>query len=107
MSHCLLGYISAKGEVPTYLIYAKKYHVECHMTGEDGHTSKEEGWAAHYDKLCDMGSWPPNAFLILKLARSTYPNEPTPLGIYVTGNGGLWALFLGSLSDLGVATHTH
>ena len=53
VSHCLLDYIYGKDEVPSYLIFAKKYYVECHVTGKDGHTSKEEGWAAHYDGNCD------------------------------------------------------
>ena len=47
-SHCLLDYIRRKGEIPEYLVFSKKHSVDSYIKGVDGHTYRDEGWAANY-----------------------------------------------------------
>ena len=53
-SRCLIDYVQSKEEVPSYLIFARKSHVACHLVGKAGYRGKSEGWAAHYPQNCEV-----------------------------------------------------
>ena len=54
-SHCLIDYVNSKGgELPLYLIFARKTGVVCYGKDTRGNSKSEGGWESQYNKDGDV-----------------------------------------------------